>query len=175
MDDELTRKSSEETSDQAVSESTPKSGLILKYVIFPIILLAIACVIVFGFVMPDYFGDPIPVAEEVEGSEKVVDYEYAQEYSFEMSLTMYDKNGKLKNLFTEVTFELSEDGVNELKKRTGWLKKIIRYNIRNCEFGSFLTNEGEDSLSAKITEEVNSYLPDKEMFILRTYLDIKAQ
>ena len=175
MDDELTRESSEETSDQEIANSISKSSIIVKFIVFPIILLAIACVIVFGVIMPGYFGDQIPVAEEVDDSENVVDYQFAVEYNFDMSLTMYDQNGKLKNLFTQVTFETSEEGVKELKKRTGWLKKIIRYNIRNCEFGTFLTNEGEDSLSVKITKEINSYLPEKEMFIIRAYLDIKAQ
>lgn len=157
------------------SLKTEKSGK-FKLIGITIILTAISVIAVYGYILPTFL-DLNP--EYNNNNSKIVESKPV-EYGFELKLepiviSMLDDRPKVRHLMVNVTFELPNKNTNEITKRSGLVTDIIEKTIRSYKFANILTNEIEDEISLKITTKINSYLPDKDNYIMNTYLHISGQ
>jgi len=173
MEDELDR----EGMDEEVSETKKaKGGSPLKMIIILGIMVIAAIYLVFFGPLKGLLGEKPPEREERQQQSDVVDTEYFSEYKLEEIIhTMLDERGKIKNVVIKATFMAEEKTLEELKKRTGLIEHIIiseidKYN--EDKFIKLLYQETKDSLSVRIVNRLNSYLPDKEKLIKKLFLTI---
>jgi len=174
MEDELEH----EGMDEEVSK--PKKakgkGKPIKKIIILGVMLVVAYFLVFHGPLRGFLGEEPPERKEQREQDTGIDTEYFEEFILEdITHTMYDENGRIRNLIVDVTFVAEAKTLEELQKRLGQVKDIIHREIHvynEDRFKELLSQNTKDSLRVRIMTRVNSYLPDKEKLIKKLFLEI---
>jgi len=173
MEDKLDHEGMDE---EVSAKKKAKGGSPLKMVIILGVMMIAAIYLVFFGPLKGFLGKEPTKGEEQQQQSDVVDTEYFNEYKLEEIVhTMLDERGKIKNVVVKATFMAEEKTLEELRKRTGLIENIIiseidKYN--EDKFIKLLYQETKDSLSVRIVDRLNEYLPDKEKLIKKLFLTI---
>lgn len=171
MEEELNHEGMEDEISEP-KKAKAKGIPVKKIIIFAVMLVA-AYFLVFHGPGRRFLGEESVAGEEQQKQYTGVDTEYFQEFALEdITHTMYDERGKIKNLLVDVTFVAEQETLDELQRRLGQVKDIIHREINKYEFEEVLIQTTKDTLSVRIMNSVNSYLPDEGKLIKILYIEI---
>jgi len=173
MEEELNH----EGMDDEISETkkAKAKGIPVKKIVIFAVMFVAAYFLVFHGPGRRFLGkESVPMTREEQQKQYTgVDIEYSQEFVLEdITHTMYDERGKIKNLLVDVTFVAEQETLDELQRRLGQVKDIIHREINKYEFEKMLIQTTKDTLNVRIMNSVNSYLPDKDKLIKILYIEI---
>lgn len=174
MDDELDQEGMED--EVSAPSKSSGGGSPLKMIIIIGVIVVIAAVGVFGFILPMFFGEPEEGQERAEEIDLRLT-EYGKEHPMEpMTFSMLDEGGRrVRSMVVTCWFELGDGAdVNQLLLREGLIIKIIENNIKSFEFRQLLLPMTVDSIQNMVTRELNTRMP-KPNFIASTKLRIVTQ
>ncbi len=174
MDDELGQEGLEDEVSES-SKSAGKGGM-MKWIIIAAAMTVLAVVVVF-IVLPMFSG-PIPEGEEPEEEIETMNTEYGVEVNFEnITISIPPATGRrIRNFVVRTTFEVPSQGAAaELTKRQSFVRNLIITEIRKYAPMDLLIRQNQDSLMIHVTDAINQFMPDKEMYVRKTLLEFVTQ
>ncbi|MFC1513508.1 hypothetical protein ACFL5P_00695 [candidate division KSB1 bacterium] len=159
MEDEL----EQEGMDEEVSEPSKSKGgggSPLKMIVIVAVMAVIAVYVVFFSGMIN-LGDSEPPPDTTE--ETIPDFDpnkYGLEYKIEdMSHSMTNQLGRIKNFIITATFVTNGSGVTLLTNRDGLVRYIISKKINKFGYESLMEQTNKDLLMEEVRDSLNMVLP----------------